>query len=202
MQTMKEEVRQKILTAAREEFLRCGFEDASIRTIAASAKTAKSNVYNYYKDKDALFTAVLEPTVSSIRQGLEVAFASAGTATGSYTMDSQGEYMQIVVAFVATHVEDVSLLLFRAGGSSLAGFKGEVIDGYTDMLAGWFAEAMPGREPSRLFLRCVASFYVTSVEQMILERPSRQKAMEYMDEFLKFVYGGWSSVMKQENNKS
>lgn len=198
MQTMKEEVRQRILTAAREEFLRCGFEEASIRTIATHANTAKSNVYNYYQDKDALFLAVLEPTVNRIRQGLEmVKLTTAGTGTGSYTMNSQGEYMQIVVAFVAAHAEDVSLLLFRASGSSLAGFKDEVIDKYTDMLAGWFAEALPGRAPSRLFIRCVASFYVTAVEQMLGERPSREMAMKYMGEFLQFVYGGWSSMMKQ-----
>lgn len=198
MQTIKDEIRQRILDAARQEFLSCGFEKASIRTIAANAKTAKSNLYNYFADKDALFSAVLEPTVSSIRQGFEAArLQSVGTGADTYTMGSQEGYIRVVMLFVAEHTADVILLLFRAGGSSLAGFKDEAIEKYTDLMADWFAAAVPGRVPSRVFIRCVASFYATIVEQMLLERPSREKAGEYMSEFLKFVYGGWSALMKQ-----
>ncbi len=73
MQYEKEEIRRRILDAAKQEFLENGFEGASIRAIAAKAQTAKSNLYNYFKDKDALFCAVLEPTVLEIRNGLELA---------------------------------------------------------------------------------------------------------------------------------
>jgi AcrR family transcriptional regulator len=45
VQFAKDEIRQKIIDTAREEFLEKGFEKASIRTITARAKTAKSNLY-------------------------------------------------------------------------------------------------------------------------------------------------------------
>ena len=196
-QIAKEKIRQSILSAAKNEFLKVGFEKASIRTIAEKADTAKSNLYNYYKDKDALFFAVLEPTVKQIRMGLELARGeNTGKGTESYTVNSQEAYMRIVMRFVSEHAMDVWLLLFCAGGSSLQGFKEEVIEEFTGILSDWFTAAMPERAPSRLFIRCVASFYITAVEQMLKQRPPMQQAGEYMEEFLKFVYGGWHSLMQ------
>jgi AcrR family transcriptional regulator len=51
MQFAKDEIRDRIIDAARAEFLEKGFERVSIRTITARARTAKSNLYNYFKDK-------------------------------------------------------------------------------------------------------------------------------------------------------
>lgn len=196
-QFAKEEIRQNILAAAREEFLKAGFEKASIRAITANAKTAKSNLYNYFSDKDALFNSVLESTVVVIREGLRLARGeNAGKGTETYTVGSQEAYMRIVMQFVAEHTSDIWLLLRCAGGSSLEHFKEEVIDEFTGILSDWLQAAMPGRAPSRLFIRCVASFYVSAIEQMLIEKASMEKAKEYMGEFLKFVYGGWSSLMK------
>ena len=41
MQYAKDQIRQRIIDVAREEFLDRGFEKASIRTITSKAKTAK-----------------------------------------------------------------------------------------------------------------------------------------------------------------
>jgi TetR/AcrR family transcriptional regulator, cholesterol catabolism regulator len=192
-QFAKEAIREQILASAREEFVKYGFAKASIRTIAAHAQTAKSNVYNYFADKDALFYAVLEPVVCEIRSSLEEAAKNAD-ASGGYTIESQQSYMLIIMNYVASHHKDVSMLL-SAQGSSLAGFKDEILETFTDVLSGWLKNAMPGRAPSRVFIRCVADFYLSIIERMLEERPSQEQAGEYMKEFLAFVYGGWRSVI-------
>ena len=138
MQFAKEEIRESILKAAREEFLEKGFRDASIRSITARAKTSKSNLYNYFSDKDALFCAVLEPTLSAIEGGLAAAMERNRTGAGeAYSFERQRGYIIIVMEYVYAHREDVKLLLFSAGGSSLAGYKDTVLDGFTDVLADW-----------------------------------------------------------------
>lgn len=194
-QFIKEEIKAGILAAARSEFLKHGFQKASIRTIAAGAGTAKSNVYNYFADKDALFSAVLEDTVLSIRRGLELASSqNAGKGPQTYTPASQQAYMKAIMEFVASRPGDIRLLLLGAEGSSLASFRDEVLEAFTDVLLGWLKSAMPS-PPSRLFVRCVAGFYLISVERILLEEPSLGQAERYMSEFLAFVYGGWRGVM-------
>jgi TetR/AcrR family transcriptional repressor of mexJK operon len=53
-----ERSRKAIVAAAREEFLRDGF-DASMDTIAARAGVSKVTVYNHFGSKEDLFTAVI-----------------------------------------------------------------------------------------------------------------------------------------------
>lgn len=53
-----ERSRQAIVAAAREAFIRDGF-DASMGTIAAAARVSKMTVYNHFGSKEDLFTEVV-----------------------------------------------------------------------------------------------------------------------------------------------
>jgi AcrR family transcriptional regulator len=124
MQYAKDEIRQRIIDVAREEFLEKGFEKASIRTITARAKTSKSNIYNYFKDKDDLFCSILEPTLAKIQKGFEVAKSfNVPKGVDEYTQDSQKLVVDTVMEFVFENITDLRLLLFHAQGSSLESFK-------------------------------------------------------------------------------
>ena len=51
----KEELRGKILQAAKELFMKKGFEDTSIRNIAEKIEYSPTTIYLYFKDKDDIF---------------------------------------------------------------------------------------------------------------------------------------------------
>ena len=51
----KEELRGKILQAAKELFMQKGFEDTSIRNIAEKIEYSPTTIYLYFKDKDDIF---------------------------------------------------------------------------------------------------------------------------------------------------
>ena len=53
------EVDARILDAARKVFLERGFEGASIDEIAEVARSGKPTIYARFRDKRALFTAVV-----------------------------------------------------------------------------------------------------------------------------------------------
>ena len=55
-----DEVRQRILWAAKDVFLELGFERASMDVLAARAATSKRTLYAHFENKDALFLAVLD----------------------------------------------------------------------------------------------------------------------------------------------
>lgn len=61
MQYKKEEMKNSILKQAEEEFFENGFKDASLRNIAKKANTTLGNIYNYFKNKEA----ILDELVSS-----------------------------------------------------------------------------------------------------------------------------------------
>jgi len=92
------EVEERILDAARKVFLERGFEGASIDEIAAVARAGKPTIYARFRDKRALFTAVMTrdivarieqfhgevPAVGSIEERL----AGAAVAVLRWALDS------------------------------------------------------------------------------------------------------------------
>ena len=194
MQYAKDEIRQRIVDAAREEFLDKGFEKASIRTITSKAKTAKSNLYNYFRDKDDLFRAVLEPAMNEIRTGLEMAKQfNLPKETEDYNLSSQQLVLGVIREFVERRMTDVRLLLFKAQGSSLEGFKYWVLDSFTDNMYAWTRSVHTKRDVTRMFVRTVCSFYLNLIEQLFLMGPPEDMA-KYMNEISVFVYHGWKNV--------
>jgi len=61
MQTLKEEIDNRILSAALNEFERFGYAKSSMRRIAAEAGVTAGNIYRYYKGKEDLFQALIRP---------------------------------------------------------------------------------------------------------------------------------------------
>ena len=57
----KSDTRVKILESAKTEFLRHGFEKASIRTIAKNAGVTAGAIYKHFPAKADLFYALTEP---------------------------------------------------------------------------------------------------------------------------------------------
>jgi AcrR family transcriptional regulator len=72
------ETRQLLLKAAREIFVRDGYERAQVDQIAAAAGRTKGAVYGHFKDKEDLFLALFE---ERSKQDMEAVVARMGTGT-------------------------------------------------------------------------------------------------------------------------
>lgn len=59
MSEKEDTVRHEILVAAQENFQRFGFKKTTIEDIAESSGKGKSTLYYYFRNKDAIFSAVL-----------------------------------------------------------------------------------------------------------------------------------------------
>lgn len=60
---LKDEIWEKILAAALDEFYERGYKSATMRNIAAAALIPTGLTYSYYKNKADLFDAVLRPVL-------------------------------------------------------------------------------------------------------------------------------------------
>ena len=63
-----EGVAERIIDAAKREFLDKGYVDASLRTIAAEADTSTNSIYVRFGDKEGLFSAIVEPVLSEMTE--------------------------------------------------------------------------------------------------------------------------------------
>lgn len=68
MQILKEDIRNKILQAALEEFYKNGYEKASLQEIAKRCAISKSNVYHYFPSKKSIYDALTAPVLNVIEK--------------------------------------------------------------------------------------------------------------------------------------
>ncbi|MEG0076339.1 TetR/AcrR family transcriptional regulator [Anaerorhabdus sp.] len=70
-QVLKEEVRNSILKAADAEIMANGIQSIQMRRIAEGAKMTVGNLYRYYRDKEALIQAIVEPALKDLDELLK-----------------------------------------------------------------------------------------------------------------------------------
>ncbi|MDK2867787.1 MAG: hypothetical protein PWP51_1995 [Clostridiales bacterium] len=66
MQYLKDDVRERIVDAALDEFVEKGFNNASMREIAQRAQITVGNIYRYFKNKEDLLKQSLSPLIEVI----------------------------------------------------------------------------------------------------------------------------------------
>jgi len=71
MQVLKEQVRSRIVSSARAEFLKKGYAQASMRIVAESSDITVGNIYRYFSSKQTLFEEVVSPAYATLKALLE-----------------------------------------------------------------------------------------------------------------------------------
>lgn len=181
MQTLKEEVRHKIIEAAVNEFSLAEYGKASMRTIAKAAGISVSNTYNYYKSKDEMFESIIQPVYEQVknifRQSLQESMKNG--LNGNYLrsfIDS------IVKAFIQMDERQRRLLIILADNS--AGTKYEKAkEEMVNLLRMHMAEAVrkPGG-PAQLdenqgyILNIIAQNYIDGLMKILKDYRSREWA--------------------------
>src|SRR5262245_60476480 len=73
-------LRQAILDAAREAFVRDGYDGVSMRKLAEKVGCSHANLYLHFKDKEALFYCLVEESFDQFGAGLRNLVESARSA--------------------------------------------------------------------------------------------------------------------------
>ena len=71
MQVLKEEIRNRILTAAEKIFYEQDFRSAKLTDIAEEADIPVALIYTYFKNKEVLFDAVVAGVSEHFTDALE-----------------------------------------------------------------------------------------------------------------------------------
>lgn len=67
-QVLKEESREMILDAAKDEFMENGFKESSMRRIAQKSKMTVGNLYRYFKNKEDILEVIVAPAYRAINK--------------------------------------------------------------------------------------------------------------------------------------
>ncbi|MBP1619086.1 MAG: TetR family transcriptional regulator [Bacteroidetes bacterium] len=204
MQIKKEEIRQRILEIACDEFIINGFRNASLRVIAGKSSIALANIYNYFKNKDELFTEVVQPVLDAIND-LLTKHNNDEKLTTEYFYSAEQQHRELVrmVDMIEKHREGLSLLLFKSAGSSQENFREQLTRKSMSMGQEYLVK-MKEKYPeisidvSPFFLHFMSSMWLNIMSEIVVHTLTHEQITKFFSEYIKFGTAGWRELMKTE----
>ena len=203
MQTLKDDIRQRIVAVAREEFIAHGARSTSIRTVARRAGIAAGNVYNYFRSKDELFCEVLRPLLNELNRYILSHNEERHLSIEVFdALDFQNEYIGAMKRMVRLYRPELRLLLFNAEGTSLAGYKERIAE--HQLKAGReYLRLMKARYPhinidiSPFFLHIASSIWVNIFCELVEhEDYDESEVNRALEQYAAYSMAGWRELMK------
>ena len=184
-----EGVAERIVDAAKREFLDKGYVDASLRTIAAEADTSTNSIYVRFGDKEGLFSAIVEPVLNEMTER----FIRIQERFHLMTPEEQAERMpkdadggtSELTDYMYEHLEEFRLLLDASYGTRFHNFVDELVRieveyTYKFMEAVGYSDKF-GDAVTQKLLHIVMTSRFESIFEIIRHGMSREEATEYIE---------------------
>ena len=184
-----EGVAERIVDAAKREFLDKGYVDASLRTIAVEADTSTNSIYVRFGDKEGLFSAIVEPVLNEMTER----FICIQERFHLMTPEEQAERMpkyadggtSELIDYMYEHLEEFRLLLDASYGTRFHNFVDELVRiaveyTYKFMEAVGYSDKF-GDAVTQKLLHIVTTSRFESIFEIIRHGMSREEATEYIE---------------------
>ena len=214
MATKDHSLDNKIIDAALEEFSNYGFQKASLHKIANKAEVTTGALYTRYKNKDALFTALINPLLDDFKPYYKDIADRYYKAQAKKDADSFIEAMKyecdIYFEVLISHKNQSNLLFNKSNGSEAESLWKKFIDMKIEGTVSFFetfAKEKSKRENSNKILEDFAidrnaismlmNMQFSLFEQVInleLNKEDAKKCINTLDDFI--VYG-WKNLFEK-----
>lgn len=193
---------EKVKRAIREEFLEKGYDDASIRSIGARAGMTSAGLYRHYPDKEAMYCAMVEPLIASIKTwtNRHTAMKFDMVDGGAKNEDLFGEnFIDLIKEVILPRRDEFKLLMTRSSGTKYENF----INDYVEENQKKFMEAIrhlkkrgyKTLDVSEEELHMLLSAYLTACFEPIIHDYDDKKIIKYLNTVQQFFMPGWLKIM-------
>lgn len=203
MQTLKPELRNRILQNAVEEFFNFGYENSSLRRIASSASTTVGNLYRYFDNKDDLFSAVVTPAVEIIHSFTDHEMTDFSSLSDDCIEDMIHEDLEPIILKISEFRREI-IILFR-GSSGTAFEKGRTlfIKHFVDHVNDHFAAEGLSLSQFHIqgFQESIAVSFLEGFLTILEKNYSVKQLQVELLFFIKYFVNSFISMMRKERKK-
>ena len=184
-------VRERLVDAAKKEFMHSGYQKASLRTIARTAGVSTGSVYFFFGSKEELFHAVVDETAAKLRS-----FLITG-AKGEYDGTISGEENdRAFIECLHAHPEESVILLEKSADSPMAGFRDEMVALLEEGFMAFFLRA--GGDPAEApLIHLLVEQRVHAILMLISRRYDMETTMNYAVLIGAYGDAGFAGMMQR-----
>lgn len=200
------ETKNKILKSAKKEFLEKGFVNASLRTIAANAGVTTGAMYRHFKDKDALFCALVDPAIEVTRNAVMTAdvitHMKDEDPLGKEHEEKEDKIVTEFLDYIYSDFDAFILLVSKASGSTHEKFIDEMKDLYTSNCIetfNWmYKKKFIKRKLDNLTMHVIASSIINAFTEFITHMATKEEAIKFITEITEFFHYGTLGVLDKK----
>ena len=196
------ETYEKIVAAAKEEFLEKGFEQAAMREIAFRAGISAAGIYRHFKDKEELFARVVQPAIDALMSWYnryrEVDYGFLREERLDEVWNS-GADVEMILQVVYPNFDLFKLIICKAEGTRYAHFIHELVEMEQKETLNFMEEAkkrgISVKEIRPEEMHLLMSAYVTALFEVVVHDFPLEDARHYLRTFHEFFYPAWRTVL-------
>ncbi|MBE6832212.1 TetR/AcrR family transcriptional regulator [Faecalispora sporosphaeroides] len=197
-----EGVYERVLDCAKEEFLKRGYTDASLRTIAVNAKTTTGSIYTRFGDKEGLFSALVEPAMQGMLQIFRLTqetFHALDEETQKSTMpEYSSKSMEQLLDYMYTHFDAFRLLIDSSYGTKYHHFIDEMVRieveytyQYMEVIG---CESIKSGIVTEEFLHIITTAYFEGVFEVVRHNMQYEEAKKYIHMLRDYHMAGFETI--------
>ncbi len=200
---MTEDTLQNILNSGRDEFMKKGFEGASLRAIAKAAGVTTGAIYGYFPDKKALFDELvsqpakelLDKYISTQQEFAERPVEKQGTEM----VQASDESLAWMVEHIYSHYDAFKLLVCCSAGTEYAAYVDKMVEVETQATLRFIAAMRQAgqqvNEVDEQLIHILANAFFSGVFEMVAHDMPREKAKGYISSLKEFYIAGWLQIL-------
>ncbi|MBR6218891.1 MAG: TetR/AcrR family transcriptional regulator [Eubacterium sp.] len=197
----KTKTHERIIEAAKKEFMEYGFADASLRRIAAAAGIQVSGLYKHFSSKEEMFSSLVDPVIEGCMElyhkiedeyfgGIDSLAAGAG-------WQGQGEPVRSM-EFIYDHLDEFKLLICKSHGTKYESFTHDIAKLEENVTLRYINElkekGFPVKEVNQKEFHLLLTAYVEALFQAVVHDFSREEAMHYAHTMEEFYGNSWITL--------
>ena len=190
----------RIIAAARAEFLENGFEKASLRKIAANADVTVGAIYTRWPTKDQLFCALVAPLLARIGEAFTSLRAEYNPESPQYTPEHMAHSMhmesRLILDLLFEDYDRAVLLLCRSTGSSLEHFFDRIVQRKIQETVAFFRRSGLAH-PAPALLKLLVTGQFQMYAQILREGCRLEEARALLSAALVYHTGGWMALLSR-----
>lgn len=197
--------REKILVAAKREFLEKGFAGTNVRAVAQRAGVTTGALYNLFKNKDGIFEALVGGVFNEFLNILaynDVFEAreldmKAGDLS-EITEMSQRRFLRMIDFFYANR-DAMKLLVCCAKGSSFEHIFDKAIDlTEKETLRLLTMDGVKMSRRIKFFIHVMVTSHFENLKEIFYHDLTKSEAAEYVLDFNVYHCGGWKQYWMEQ----
>lgn len=194
----------KLLECAKSEFMEMGFQEASLRVIAAKADTTTGSIYTRFKDKEGLFHALVDDTIEEVVAWFcesQQEFAEMpADAQDKEAINYGSEKWYQLLDYIYAHWDVFRLLIRCSDIDCYDKMLNRIIDIDVDYTCRFIKctgkDIISYGKMNGMLLHMLASAYYYGLFEVVQHDMPKEEAVPYVRQLRRFFACGWADLLE------